>query len=144
MARQGPRGAILKKLRCKAVRYPAIGKQITYFSQEGTLLSDYVITLAGRSITITSHDIIMTGVSIIVGLVFWTALYFSRKRIVVLRGSQSTDQLTFELSRIADALDRIANRPADRGIAEETILHQQMRPLPQGESRGISYSMFGR
>ena len=50
-------------------------------SQE-TLLSDYVITLAGKSITITSHDIIMTAVSLVIGLVFWAALYFSRKRIV--------------------------------------------------------------
>ena len=108
------------------------------------MLSDYVITLAGKSITITSHDIIMTGVSIVVGLVFWTALYFSRKRIVVLRGSQSTDQLTFELSRIADALDRIASSPADHVIAEEALLHQQMRPLPQQELRDISYSIFGR
>ena len=108
------------------------------------MLSDYVVTLAGKSITITSHDIIMTVVSFVVGLVFWTALYFSRKRIAVLRGSQSTDQLTFELSRIADALDRIANRPADHVIAEETLLHQQMRPLAQQQARGISYSMFGR
>jgi hypothetical protein len=108
------------------------------------LLSDYVIALAGKSITITSHDIIMTGVSIVVGLVFWTALYFSRKRIVVLKGSQSTDQLTFELSRIADALDRITNRPADNLIAEATRIQQQMQPSAQREPRGISYSMFGR
>lgn len=105
------------------------------------MLSDFVITLAGKSITITSHDIIMTGVSVVVGLIFWTALYFSRKRIVVLKGSQSTDQLTFELSRIADALDRIANRGPDHLIAEATRLQQ---PPAQRESRGISYSMFGR
>ena len=108
------------------------------------MLSDYVISLAGKSITITSHDIIMTGISIVVGLVFWTALYFSRKRIVVLKGSQSTDQLTFGLSRIADALDRIANRPADNLIAEATRFQQQSQPSAQRESRGISYSMFGR
>jgi hypothetical protein len=108
------------------------------------LLSDYVITLAGKSITITGHDVIMTGVSIVVGLVFWTALYFSRKRIVVLKGSQSTDQLTFELSRIADALVRIANRPADSLIAEATRFQQQMQPPAQRESHGIPYSMFGR
>jgi hypothetical protein len=83
----------------------------------------------------------MTGVSVVVGLVFWTALYFSRKRIVVLKGSQSTDQLTFELSRIADALDRIANRPPDHLIAEATRFQQ---PSAQRESHGISYSMFGR
>jgi hypothetical protein len=122
----------------------SLGKQIKRCSQEGTLLSDYVITLAGKSITITSHDIIMTGVSVVVGLVFWTALYFSRKRIVVLKGSQSTDQLTFELSRIADALDRIANRPADNLIAEAARFQQQMQPSAQRESHGISYSMFGR
>jgi hypothetical protein len=83
----------------------------------------------------------MTGISVIVGLVFWTALYFSRKRIVVLKGSQSTDQLTFELSRIADALDRIANRSADNLFAEATRFQQ---PAADRESRGISYSMFGR
>jgi hypothetical protein len=108
------------------------------------LFSDFVITLAGKSITITSHDIIMTGISVAVGLVFWTALYFSRKRIVVLKGSQSTDQLTFELSRIADALDRIANRPPDHLIAEATRFQQQMEPSADRESRGIPYSMFGR
>jgi hypothetical protein len=108
------------------------------------LFSDFVITLAGKSITITSHDIIMTGVSLVIGLVFWTALYFSRKRVVVLKGSQSTDQLTFELSRIADALDRIANRPADHLIDETTRFQQQMQPSAERESRGISYSMFGR
>jgi hypothetical protein len=108
------------------------------------LLSDYVITLAGKSFTITSHDIIMTGVSVVVGLVFWTALYFSRKRIVVLKGSHSTDQLTFELSRIADALVRIADRSPDHLFADATRFQQQMEPLAQPESRGISYSMFGR
>lgn len=108
------------------------------------MLSDYVITLAGKSFTITSHDILMTGVSVVVGLVFWTALYFSRKRIVVLKGSQSTEQLTFELSRIADALDRIAYRPTDNLIAEGTRFQQQSQPPEQRESHGIPYSMFGR
>jgi hypothetical protein len=85
----------------------------------------------------------MTCVSVAIGLVFWTALYFSRKRIVVLTGSKSTDQLAFELSRIADALERIANRPADRAIAE-ALQWQQMQPPLEGESRGAPYSMFGR
>jgi hypothetical protein len=76
--------------------------------------------------------------------VFWTALYFSRKRIVVVKRSSGTDQLTFELSRIADALDRIANRPADDVIAAATRRQQQMQPSPKRESQGISYSMLGR
>jgi hypothetical protein len=112
--------------------------------REETLFSDHLITIAGKSISITSHDIFMTIVSLVIGLVFWAALYFSRKRIVVLKKSSGTDQLTFELSRIADALDRIANRPADRVIAAATRRQQLMQPSSQRESQGIPYSMFGR
>ena len=108
------------------------------------MFSDHLITIAGRSITITSHDIIMILVSVATGLLFWTALYFSRKRVVVLKRSSGTDQVTFELSRIADALERIANRPADEAIAAASRRQQPTQPSPQRESPGISYSMFGR
>jgi len=108
------------------------------------LFSDHLITIAGRSITITSHDIIMMLVSVATGLLFWTALYFSRKRVVVLKRSSGTDQVTFELSCIADALERIANRPADDAITAASRRQQQTQPPPQRESPGISYSMFGR
>jgi hypothetical protein len=108
------------------------------------VFSDHVITIAGRSITITSHDVFMAGVSLVIGLLFWAALYFSRKRIVVLKRSSGTDQVAFELSRIADALERIANRPADRTIAAATRRQLQMQSAPQRESQGIAYSMFGR
>ena len=108
------------------------------------MFSDHLITFAGRSITITSHDLIMILVSVVTGLLFWTALYFSRKRIVVLKRSSGTDQVSFELSRIADALERIANRPADDAIAAASRRQQQTQPPPQRESPGISYSMFGR
>ncbi len=106
------------------------------------MLSDHLITIAGRSVTITSHDIFMTGVSLVISLMFWTALYFSRKRIVMLKRSSGTDQVTFELSRIADALERLASRSADRTIA--AAKQREMQPPPQRESRGIAYSMFGR
>ncbi len=108
------------------------------------MFSDHLITIAGRSITITSHDIIMMLVSVVIGLLFWTALYFSRKRVVVLKRSSGTDQVTFELSRIADALERIANRPADEAIAAASQRQQQTQPPPRRDSPGISYSMFGR
>jgi len=108
------------------------------------LFSDHLITIAGKSITITSHDMLMIFVSVVTGLLFWTALYFSRKRIVVLKRSSGTDQVTFELSRIADALERIANRPADRAIAAATRRQLQMQPLAQRESKSNSYSMFRR
>jgi hypothetical protein len=87
---------------------------------------------------------LMMLVSVVTGLLFWTALYFSRKRIVVLKRSSGTEQLTFELSRIADALERIANRPADEVIAAATRRQQLTQQPPQRESKGIAYSMFGR
>jgi hypothetical protein len=102
-----------------------------------------LITIAGKSITITSHDMLMMFVSVVTGLLFWTALYFSRKRVVVLKRSSGTDQVTYELSRIADALERIADRPADRIIAE-AMERQQLPSAPQRESQGVAYSMFGR
>jgi hypothetical protein len=108
------------------------------------LFSDHVITIAGRSITITSHDMLMMFVSVVTGLLFWTALYFSRKRVVVLKRSSGTDQITFELSRIGDVLEGIANRPADDAIAAASRRQQQVQPPPQRESKGVAYSMFGR
>lgn len=108
------------------------------------MFSDHVITIAGRSITITTHDAFMAGVSVVIGLLFWAALYFSRKRIVVLKRSNGTDQVTFQLARIAEALERIANHPADRAIAAATRRQQRMQPSPQRESQGIRYSMPAR
>jgi hypothetical protein len=122
----------------------ATSKQTLSASQEETLFSDHLITIAGKSITITSHDMLMMLVSVVTGLLFWTALYFSRKRIVVLKRSSGTDQVTFELSRIADALERIANRPGDDAIAAASRSQQQMQPPPQPESKRAAYSMFGR
>ena len=108
------------------------------------MFSDHVITIAGRSITITSHDAVMAVVSVVIGLLFWAALYFNRKRIVVLKRSHGTDQFTFQLSRIADALERIANHPADRAIAAASRRQLQAQPPPRRESQGVAYSMFGR
>ena len=108
------------------------------------MFSDHLITIAGKSITITSHDMLMMLVSVVTGLLFWTALYFSRKRVVVLKRSSGTDQVTSELSRIADALERIANRTADDAIAAASRRQQQIQPPPQRESKGVAYSMFGR
>ena len=106
------------------------------------MFSDHLITIAGKSITITSHDMLMMLVSVVTGLLFWTALYFSRKRIVVLKRSSPVDQLTYELSRIADALERIVNRSADDTIA--AISRRQLQPPPQREAKGVAYSIFGR
>jgi hypothetical protein len=111
--------------------------------EEG-MFSDQVITIAGRTITLTGHDIFMIIVSLVFGVIFWAALYFSRKRVVLLKKSRVTDDLTFELSRIADALERIANRPADRAIASAVARQLPTGPPPRTNSKSTVYSLFGR
>jgi hypothetical protein len=111
-------------------------------NREEIMFPDFVITILGRSFTITSHDLFMTTVSLVIGVIFWAALYFSRKRIVLLKRSSGTDQVTFELSRIADALERIANCPADRTNAAAMRRQIQVQPLPQRESKSTADSLF--
>jgi hypothetical protein len=105
------------------------------------MLSDRTISFAGRSITITSHELLLIGGAILVSLLLWGALYYNRKRVVMLRRSRATDQITLELSRIADALERIANQHADKVI--ETAAQQQSEPLSE-RSKNAAYSIFRR
>ena len=116
--------------------------KITSPSEEETLFADHVITIAGRTIILTGHDLLMVSFSILSGIVLWLAIYFTRKRTVVLKRSNTTDHIEYELSRIADALERIANRPADSAIA--SAMQQQAPPPLQRESTGVLYSMFER
>jgi hypothetical protein len=108
------------------------------------MFSDHIITFAGRSITITSHDLFMAAFSIVSGLIFWALLYFTRKRIVIVKRSSGIDQLTYELSRIADALERIANRLSDRAIAATLRRERNIPPPPPERESRVAYSMFGR
>jgi hypothetical protein len=111
-------------------------------SREDTVLSDHVITIAGRSISITSHELLLAAELFVIGLLLCLALFFSRKRTVVLKMSGATDQITIELSRIADALERIARQ--QRVERANTASPQESQPPPQKETQGIAYSMFGR
>jgi hypothetical protein len=83
---------------------------------------------------------LMMLVSVVTGLLFWAALYFSRRRIVLL----GIDQVSLELSRIANALERIANRPADDVIGGALRRQQHVQQQPRRESSADAYSMFGR
>ena len=107
------------------------------------MLSDFVITVAGKGIAMNSHDQLMVGVSLAISLFFWIAIYFSRKRIVVLKRSGGTDQVSTELSRIADALERIANHPGDRAIAAATR-RQQLADSPRLRENHSASSLSGR
>jgi type II secretory pathway pseudopilin PulG len=81
------------------------------------LLSDHAISMFGRTLTITSREELVAIVVIAVLATAWAVQLFRRKRTVVVQRSTVSDQMIYELSRIADALDRIANRPADEAIA---------------------------
>ena len=107
------------------------------------MFSDHVISVAGRSILLTPHDLFMAAILLLIGAVLLTAFFLSRKRFVVLRKSEAAEQLTYELSRIADALERVANMPADSAIAAGMRLQQHTQPQSQTESKGSSYSVLG-
>jgi len=112
------------------------------------MLSDRIVSFLSRFAVVSKHDLVYIGVSVLIGLILWSAVYFNRKRVVVVRRSSGTDQLTFELSRIADALDRIASQQADRAIAAAS--QRDTRDTPgeaqpsEQSSRRMAYSMFGR
>lgn len=108
------------------------------------MFTDHVIALFGKAITITSHDQVMIGVSVVTGLIYWVLLYFARKRIVIVKRSSGTEQLAVELSRIANALETLANRPADRVIAAAMRRQQPTKPAEHAEANKVLYSMFGR
>jgi hypothetical protein len=103
------------------------------------LLSDHVFSFFGRTITITSHEELLAIILVVVAVTAWAVQQFRRRRSIVLQRSVVSDQVVYELSRIADALDRIANRPADQAIAAASTKQTE-------ESTGgrIPLSMFGR
>jgi hypothetical protein len=100
------------------------------------LLSDHVISLFGRTITITTQEQLLAIVALAAMATAWAVQLFRRKRSIVVQRSAVTDQILYELSRIADALERIANHPADQVIAAANRRAE--------ESRRNSLSIFGR
>ena len=104
------------------------------------MLSDHVFHFFGRTITITGREELVAILVLVVAATVWAVQQFRRRRAVVLERSIVSDQLVYELSRIADALDRISNRPVDPFIAAPS------KEREKDESTGgrIPLSMFGR
>jgi hypothetical protein len=100
------------------------------------LLSDHVISLFGRTVTITNQEQLLAILVLAVVATAWAVQQFRRRRSVVVQRSAVSDQMLYELARIADALDRIANHPADQLIASASRRAE--------EARGNSLSIFGR
>ena len=101
------------------------------------MLSDYPFHFLGRTITITGHDQFLALVFLVVAVTTWAILQSGRRRAIVLHRSAVSDQLVYELSRIADALDRLAIRPMDHTIDAST-------GFKDDEPRTMPFSMFGR
>src|SRR6266852_5168233 len=108
-------------------------------SREEKLLSDYVFHFFSRTITITSNEQFLAILVLVVAATAWAVQQFRRRRSVVVQRSAVSDQIVYELSRIADALDRIANRPADQVIAAASN-----RQAEESTGGRIPLSMFGR
>ena len=105
------------------------------------MLSDYPVHLLGRTINITGQEQFLMLVFVLVAVATWGVLQFRRRRAVVLQRSAVTDQMVYELSRIADALDRLANRPVDQTFQQTVPVAGNFK---EDEPRTMPFSMFGR
>ena len=108
-------------------------------SREEHLLSDHVFHFFGRTITITGREEFLAILVLVVAATAWAVQQFRRRRAVVLQRSAVSDQIVYELSRIADALDRISNRPVDQLISAASS-----RQPDESTGGRIPLSMFGR
>lgn len=100
------------------------------------MLSDHIYSFFGRTFTITRYEQFVAVAIVCIIVTAWAVQQFRRKRVIVVQRSNVSDQLLFELGRIADSLEIIANRSADQIIASASHNDE--------ESRTIPYSMFGR
>lgn len=103
------------------------------------MLSEHVFTIFHRTIAITDRDIVVAGATAAVCFSIWAVLHLYRNNVVVLHRAGGVDSLVRELARISDALERIANRPAERAIAAA-----KRRAEEAQEPRGVSHSLLGR
>ena len=100
------------------------------------MLSDHIFSFFGRTFTITRYEELVAVSILCIIVTAWAVQQFRRKRVIVVQRSNVSDQLLFELGRIADSLEIIANRPADQVIAAASQSEEDSRTIP--------YSMFGR
>ena len=100
------------------------------------MLSDHIFHFFGRTITVTKYEELVAVAIVCIIVTAWAVQQFRRRRVIVVQRSTVSDQLLFELGRIADSLETIANRPADQIIASAGQKEEDSRTIP--------YSIFGR
>jgi len=76
--------------------------------------------------------------AVVILLLIWSWARFGRRHYLVVKKSDATQLITYELGRIADALERLSSSPLPPPLRAE-----EANPAPN-PSRRISMSMFGR
>jgi len=108
------------------------------------------IHIAGQ--VVTSFQLLITGAFLLCAAAI--LMGFRRDLKATLRQSAVTDRLAEDLARIAKALERIANQPADASIREAARrsaakMGTPVEPVPEvepasEEAHRVAYSIFGR
>ena len=107
------------------------------------MLSDTVVSIGSRTFHISSIGLLIGGLLLLGVAGFLLGL--SRGRRVVVQRSATTEELNVHLARIAEALERIASRPADRLIAEASRAAELPADGKSAEREPAGpFSVFGR
>jgi hypothetical protein len=108
------------------------------------MLSDTFVSFGGHAIRLSTLLFLIGGV-LLFGMAAFLAGLIRGRRVLVQR-SATTDELNLQLGRIAEALERIVNRPADRLIAKASRAAESTPPdVKVGAGvRATPYSIFGR
>jgi len=80
------------------------------------MLSDTLVTVGSHTFRLSTL-LILIGVVLLLGIIAFVLGLMRGKRVSVQR-SPTTEELNVHLARIAEALERIANQPADQMIAK--------------------------
>jgi hypothetical protein len=101
------------------------------------MLSDAVVSFGSHTFHISSVGLLIAAVLLLGAAGFLLGL--SRGRRIVLQRSATTDELNAHLARIAEALEQLVGRPADRWIAEASRAEE---PVADGKVGGREPAMF--
>ncbi len=105
------------------------------------MLSDSHFVFAGYSIS--SFELLLAGALLLCAAAFLLAV--ARRNRVTIQHSLVTDEMAILLGRIADAVERLADKPGANAITSitETEPRQAQAKLTE-RSHTIPYSIFGR
>ena len=101
------------------------------------MLSDTVVSFGSHTVHLASVGLLIAALLLLGGAGFLLGL--SRGRRVVVQRSATTEELNVHLARIAGALEQLADRPADRVIAEAS---RAAEPAADGKVGGREPAMF--